>query len=428
MVNEQFIQSLWQYQKIDLSAFKTLQGEKIKIIEPGLLNKDAGPDFFNARLKIGGTTWAGNVEMHIKSSDWNAHGHQENPAYNNVILHLVLEHDQAVFTADQREIPTALIRYDEKILENYTRVVNNKHEIPCGDPKQGLDDFSLFHWLTKLAIERLENKSSDIMQRLGQNKGNWEETFYQLLARNFGLKTNAEPFERLARSLPLKYLAKHKGNLLQIEAMLFGQAGFLHADQARDAYHQSLEREYQFLRHKFSLSPLPGHVWKFLRLRPVNFPTIRIAQFASLVHKSSALSSKILEAKKPGELVKLFSVAASSYWDKHYTFGKTTVKRKKNLGKPTVHNILINTVAPYLFTYGNYKSIQQFKDKGLQLLEELPPEKNHIIQLWNEYGIKAENSLQSQALIQLKNTYCQHKKCLDCHIGHRVIMENAGNP
>jgi len=271
-------------------------------------------------------------------------------------------------------------------------------------------------------IERLQSKTSDILAILQQNKNNWNETFYQLLARNFGMKTNALPFELLAKSLPLNVLSKHKNDLFQIEALLFGQAGLLNETLLGDDYFLALRKEYSYLYKKSGLSGIESYVWKFMRLRPINFPTIRIAQLAMLIHHSSALFSRILETENPEELRKLFDVSASEYWNTHYRFNKISEEnRKKTLGEAAFNNLVINTISPLLFVYGDQHLDQAMKDRALLLLEESPPESNQIIRKWNELGIDSRSAFDSQALIQLKNRYCENKKCLHCQLGAKII-------
>lgn len=419
-MKENFLQYIWKYQLLENKYLTTDKGDKIEVIRPGEINRDAGPDFFNSRIKINETTWAGNIEVHINSSDWYRHGHNKNNAYDNVVLQVVKNNDKKVFRSNGEEIPTLELNIDNKYINSYDLLLKNEFWIPCQDQIKKIDKFIVGFWLEHLMIERLENKSNTILEILKHNKNNWEETFYQFIAKNFGFRLNSLSFEMLAKSLPLSALAKHKNNLLQLEAMLFGQAGFLN-EKIEDGYYIELCKEYQFLKNKFSLKPLDKHVWKFLRLRPVNFPTIRIAQFASFIHNSSALFSKIIEAESLKEIEQLFIIQASEYWDNHYNFGKESAKRKKKFGKTAFNTIMINTIIPFLFVYGKSKDNQLFMDKAIRLMEELPVEKNHIINKWKEIGIEAIDARQSQALLQLKNVYCNSKKCLECQIGNQII-------
>lgn len=394
--------------------------EHLQIIRTGRHNTDAGPDFFNARIKIGETLWAGNVEIHLKSSDWIKHGHHKDKAYDNVILQVVGENDMPVFRTDGEKIPTAELKIEKKMLEKYRDLKRNKPKIACASDFGEIDEFIKSTWLNALWAERMERKSEAVRQIFEYTRNSWSETFYISLARSFGAKINAEPFELLAKSLPAKILAKHKNSLLQTEALLFGQAGFL-TEEPEDEYQAKLKKEYQFLRQKYRLIPLQKHLWKFLRLRPPGFPTLRIAQFAELVHQSSHLFSRILEYKKIADLKKSFHCQASSYWNTHYTFGKESKNRPKKLGKSAIHSILLNSVIPMLFLYGKERKLPEFTDKAAEISESLPPEKNKIIRLWQDLDAKTENALQTQAYIRLFNEYCQKRLCTRCRIGGKIL-------
>lgn len=421
-MKEEFLQYLWKYKLYNSAELKTTDKKSVKVITQGTHNMDSGPDFFNAKIKIDDTTWAGNVEIHVKSSDWYAHNHHKDKAYDNVILQLVYDHDQEITRTDGQPIPTMEMQFEPKLLRNYQELISNEKWIPCQEDLYKVDSFIVQQWLQKLTIERLEEKSIQIERLLVQTNNSWEEAFYIQMARNFGFKLNSDPFEQLAKSLPLSYLAKHKDNLLQLEALLFGQAGFLE-DEAGDEYYKSLKEEYEYLRHKFKLKPIKKHLWKFLRSRPGNFATVRIAQFAQLVYSSSALFSKILETEKLKDFYGLFQIRPSNYWENHYQFNKESVKKPKSLGKSAVDIILINTVVPFLFVYGRTKGLEDMKEKSIHLLEEIKPEKNAVISKWNDLSIKAASAFDTQALIQLKNRYCNHKKCLNCQIGNYLIKE-----
>ncbi|MBE9510592.1 MAG: DUF2851 family protein [Bacteroidetes bacterium] len=424
-MKEEFLHFIWMYELFNKNDLHAKSGEKIEIMYPGQHNSDAGPDFINAKVKIDGTLWVGNVEIHILSSDWQKHGHNNDKAYDNVILHVVFKDDRIVTRSNGDPIPAMELTFRDKLYENYETLLLSRQWIPCNDHIFRVDPFFIKQWLFKLSVERIESKTSDIQQMLLQNKQSWEESFYQALAGSFGFKKNSEPFRFLARSLPLKYLGKHKDNLLQIEAMLFGQAGFLQTAFPVDEYQSKLKKEYEFLQKKFSLKPLGEHLWKFMRLRPSNFPTIRIAQFSMLIHHSSFLFSKIIQTKDPGIIKDFFRITASEYWDVHYRFGKKSTKRVKKIGETGINNILINTAAPFIFLYGKSKGITALSEQAIDILESLPPEDNSIIIKWRKLGIKAENASDSQALLQLKNVYCNQKKCLNCQIGNQLILQNS---
>jgi uncharacterized protein DUF2851 len=420
-MSEDFLHYLWKF-KLFNGELTTTNGEAIQIIKSGEHNKNSGPDFFNAKIKIGNTTWAGNVEIHLKASDWNHHGHAKDKAYQNIILHAVHEADAKNADMNGNEIPMVQLKnkFSPHLWNQYEKLLNSKQWIPCAKMIDTADKFTINAWLERMVIERLEQKIIFIENLLKQNQNNWEETFYQSLARNFGFKLNAAPFEMLAKSLPAKYLAKHKNNLLQVEAMLFGQGGLLE-EEFKDQYPNELKREYNFLKNKFGLHAIEKHLWKFARTRPVNFPSLRIAQFAMLVHKSSHLLSLILETKKAKDILKLFDVFASEYWITHYRFDQASKSSEKNLGKSSAENILINTVIPFLFLYGKEKNDDYTRNRSLELLEQLPAEKNTIINQWELLKIEAGSAYRSQGLIQLKNEYCSQKKCLNCGIGNKIL-------
>jgi len=420
-MKEEFLQFIWEHGLFNRTNLKTVDGKLLEIISTGRPNTDSGPDFFNARIRIEDTIWAGNIEIHQKSSHWYQHKHDIDGAYDNVVLHVVELYDKPV-QVKNHELPTLEISYPPSILENFEQLLKSERWIACEDRLAEVDPFVLRFWFSSLMIERLQSKTNDILAILEQNKNNWNETFYQLLARNFGMKTNAVPFELLAKSLPLNILSKHKNDLFQIEALLFGQSGLLNETLLGDDYFLSLRKEYSYLYKKYGLSGIESHLWKFMRLRPINFPTIRIAQLAKLIHHSSALFSRILETEDPEELRKLFDVSASEYWDTHYRFNKTSDEnRKKTLGETAFNNLLINTIAPLLFVYGDQHLNQAMKDRALLLLEKTAPESNQIIRKWSELGIDSRSAFETQALIQLKNSYCEIKKCLHCQLGAKII-------
>ena len=421
-MKEDLLHFVWRTKRFDLSDLKTTEGEEIQIQSFGEHNTHAGPDFFNAKIKIGDTLWAGNVEMHLNSSDWNKHNHSNDRAYDNVILHVVLEEDEPIFRKSGERIPALALkkRISEKLSKTYLKLLHNEYWIPCQHHFFEVTEMKRNIWLDRLLVERLESKTDIIHQRLEQNKQHWEETFYQFLARNFGVKVNNDAFEQLARATPLIHLSKHKNDLFQIEAMLFGQAGMLEED-FEDDYPNRLKKEYNFLKKKYQLEPIDKVNWKFMRLRPANFPTIRIAQFAQLIFQSAHLFSKILEAKNVEALEKLFKIEPSDYWKTHYTFDNESEEKPKKLGKTAIHLFIINTIAPFLFVYGRQKAESAFQDKALALLESLKPEKNSIIDGWKNLGVKPESAAQTQALLQLKNEYCNQKRCLECSVGAAIL-------
>lgn len=420
-MTEAFLSYLWQH-KLLKSPLLTSDGQEIQILKTGTLNTDSGPDFFNAQIKIGDTLWAGNVEIHIKSSDWDRHGHQRDAAYNNTILHVVFEEDQKIKTSDDN-IPACLElkgRFDEKYLSKYEYLLHNKNWIPCANQLEYVDDFQWKNWLERLTIERLERKSEFVIELLESTDNDWEKAFFISLAGYFGQKINKLPFQIVARSLDPKIIAKHKDQKLQIEALLFGQAGIL--DTCSDnTYSQLLKKEYAFLKAKYKLVTMPSHLWKYMRLRPVAFPDIRLAQLADLLHKNDFLFSRILEAQNLKSLFKILEAQASEYWDTHYRFGLSSSKKAKHLGQSTQIGIIINAIIPFLFVYGRSKAETLYEDRAIELLNELEAEKNFISRGFTNIGKKPMNAMESQAIIELKSNYCNFKKCLHCQIGLSII-------
>ena len=422
MIKEDFLHYVWRLKRFKITPLKTTQNEAIQIINVGELNTHAGPDFTNARIKIGDTLWAGNVEIHIKSSEWIRHQHQQDKAYDNVILHVVMEEDQVIHRKNGERIPCLELMnlIPPKLSKQYLKLLKSEHWIPCQYQFPTVSTIIKHMWLDRLMVERLAYKIEAIVRSLESNKYDWESSFYELLAKNFGATVNQTPFELMAKSIPLSILGKHKNNLMQLEALLFGQAGMLE-EAFHEEYPQKLQREYQFLQKKYQLQPILGESWKLLRMRPANFPTIRIAQLAYLLFQSTHLFSKILAAQNVKELENMFDIKVSPYWHNHYVFDKVSTKRKKTLGKSTIHLLIINTIAPFLFAYGKRKAEDKYIDKALRLLEELPPEKNSQIRAWQKLGIQPESAYQTQALLQLKKKYCDPHRCLHCAIGNTIM-------
>jgi hypothetical protein len=422
-MTEEFLQYLWKF-RLYKHGMTLVSGEPFEIIHPGEQNFDSGPDFFNTRIRIGDTIWAGNAEVHIRASDWLRHNHQADKSYSNVIVHVVYENDLPVTREDGHPIPAVVVKgnYDSGMFERYRGFMQNRQWIPCAGLIANVNDFEKEAWLERLLIERLARKERNIADALKLNLNDWHETFYRSLARAFGFKLNADAFEALAKSIPQQYLAKHKDSLLQVEALLFGQAGLL-SEELTDQYSQTLWHEYTFLRKKFQLKPINGHLWRFMRLRPSNFPTVRIAEFAMLIHLSAELLSKLLESQNTLQLLKLLDVGCSEYWLTHYQFGKSSPSREKRLGSDSAILLVINTVVPFMFALGRQKDDQLLKDKALQLMMDLPGEVNSITKKWTSLGMNVNTAAKSQALIELKNNYCDLKKCLNCRIGNTLIRK-----
>ncbi len=421
-MKEDFIHFLWKFRLFSSREITSTKGISIEIVNTGFENEDSGPDFTAARVKIDGTLWVGNVEIHVKSSDWFRHGHQNDPAYNNVILHVVMEHDKEITDEMGKEIPVFEVRkfFDIALFYQYEKIIESKTWIPCENFINQTDGFIVKNWLSRLLVERLENKSNEIRQFYKYFDQNWEQTLYYFLSRNFGFKTNAIPFALMAQKTPYKILAKHRNDLTQIEAILFGQAGMLNND-FNEAYPAMLKREYEFLKHKYKLQPIEASLWKFSKLRPSNFPTIRIAQFARLCYQEGNLFDTIDRMLPVTKIYTFFTAQCSPYWNNHYRFGKESIVKEKHIGIDAVENIIINTIVPIQFVYGTESLKQNIKDHAINLLNDLTAEKNSIITRWKKAGIKPENAAESQALLELKKYYCTPKKCLQCAIGHQLV-------
>jgi hypothetical protein len=424
-MKEDFLHYSWKTKQFSHDHLTTEDGQRIEIISPGDHNYDSGPDFFNAKIKIGEVLWSGNVEIHLRASDWLKHNHQFDDAYDNVILHVIHESDCKLNSNAGNFMPTLVLknRIDEKLYYNYLQLQGSKEEISCSQNAKKTPSLLITNWLSRLIAERLERKTNELKVEFEQNKNDWEETFYRHLSRQFGMKVNAEPFQWLASSLPFRILFRHRDNLLQTEALLFGQSG-LFPVQADDAYTKTLIREYKHLQSKYNLTPMPSHQWKFMRLRPNNFPTLRIAQLAGLVFRQPQLFRKCMETTEISEFKTLFNIPASGYWKDHYRFEKISRACEKNLGSQAIDIILINTIAPFKFLYGRMKGDENLQQEAISLLEKIDSETNKIIREWEMIGIKGNSAAESQALIELKKNYCEKKKCVDCSIGN-YLMEKG---
>ena len=421
-MNEKLIQHIWQHTLYNNRNMQTTDGLAVEVVNPGIQNSDTGPDFIDARIRIDSTLWVGCVEIHRKSSDWNQHRHSENRSYDNVILHVVLEHDQDICTMQGETIPVLELKFHPKIAENYQSLFEARRWIPCEDKFSTTDSMRLTIWIESLAVERLERKSKAIITMLKETNGNYNEVFYRLLSINFGFKTNASPFEILSRQLPLQILNKIAGNPHAIEAALFGQAGFL-ASTPSDQYSEHLQQEFRLIKHRFNLTPMDKSVWKFFRLRPANFPTIRIAELAALLNKSSDFIGLILDVKTVDQLHNCFRQPIGEYWQTHINFGKTSKKRYLQMGNSSIENVIINTVVPFLFLYGQGHGNEVLRQTAFGWLESLPAEENAIIRNWQNLGADIQNARQSQAFLELKNEYCNHRRCLECPVGCALVAD-----
>ena len=423
---EKLMYYIWLHRLFSDRELKTTDGQRVQVIDPGRQNTDSGPDFFNAKVRIGERVWAGNIEMHQRSSDWLRHNHQQDKAYDSVILHVVEKADCEIFRMNGELIPQLEMECSPRFREDYACLVQRDGFLPCGDRIPELPPLLLSDWISALSVERLQQKSDRVLGWLDMYKGSWEEVCYVTFSRTLGFGTNSDTFERVARSLPLLFMQKHADSLLQVEAFLFGQAGLLTPGlYDDDTYYKRLCDEYAFLKNKFGLTPINGESWKFFRLRPANFPHQRIALLAQIVHQGFSLFSQICEQKEEKEFRQIFHFQLSGYWDTHYAFGQPSPPVTKALGNTAIDIVLINTVAPLLYSYGIKTGADVYCDRALLLLEALRPEENMIIRQFREAGITVGNALESQALIQLHKTYCDARKCLYCRIGHKLLSRMA---
>ncbi len=419
-VSEEYVQFAWKfllYRKDKLFYNK----ETIEIIDPGEQNSSSGPDFFNARIKIGNTTWAGNVEVHLKASDWYRHEHHKDPAYDSIILHVVLENDKEIFRLNGEPIPAIAIELNETHLENYRNLILNNEILPCSKRLCSINSIYMHDWMAKLTINRLRDKTTFVFKTLEENKYDWEETFYRFLGKSFGFRINNVPFSMLVNTVPLKTLLRFRDKSLTINAILFGQAGFLEDKISGDNYYDALRREYEGVYSMLPSRALNKHSWQFMRSRPPNFPTVRISQFASLIINSFPLFADIIECENLQELRDIFTITTDKYWESHMLFGNKNRRRIYRMGKGSTDIIIINAVLPLLFAYAKYRMRNELQDRVLRYLEELPPEKNVYVSIWEKAGIKPENAFDSQALIHLSVNYCKPRKCLECLIGTKII-------
>lgn len=419
---EQLLHYLWKYRLYRPSNLTTTQGDTLEIIDPGLENTDAGPDFFNAKIRINGTVWAGSVEIHQKASDWLAHGHSADKAYENVILHVVETDDGTVFRQNGEAIPQLVLPIPEQVIDNMEWLLTRDSPVACLERLPAIDPVFRLQWMDALLAERLERKTDDILRWLDLYQKDWNEVFYILLCRNFGFGVNSDAFERLARSLPLKCILKQRPSASQVEALFLGQAGLLNDSNGnRHHYYRLLQQEYSFLRKKYGLEPLEPHIFRNLRLRPDATPHIKLVELAAIWIRHDTLFSSVLSARTPRELKDFFRVPASAFWDTHYNFLRPSPHRKKQLGENALNMLLINTVVPLMFAYGLYHRMDEHKARALRLLASIPPEQNSIISLFSQVGMKPRNAGDTQALIQLKRNYCEQKKCLYCRLGFQLL-------
>ena len=427
---EQLLHYTWKHKLYPLKELTTNDGQRVEIVDPGLHNRNAGPDFFNAKIRIGSTMWVGNVEIHDKSSDWYQHGHDKDSRYDNVVLHVAAELDTEVMKSNGEYVPQLQLSVPDDVLTHYDELQKTDEYPPCYKVIPHLSALIIHSWMAALQTERLEQKTEAIRKRAELCNGSWEDAYFVTLARNYGFGINGEVFEQWAYNIPLNAVAHHRDDLFQIEAIFMGQAGLLELDSIpeyyqkdalNDGYFAKLRNEYQYLAHKFSMKPIGFKLWRFLRLRPQNFPHIRISQLANLYYQQKAGLSQLMECETLDELKNVLKSQVTPYWETHYTFGSTSPKNEKHLSYGSINLLMINTAIPMLFAYGRHTSKEVLCDKAFDFLEQLKAENNHIIRMWQQVGLPVKTAGDSQALIQLKKEYCDKKECLRCRFGYEYL-------
>lgn len=422
-MNEEFLHYLWQFRLLS-NNLSTVDGDRIMVLHPGEHNKDSGPDFFNAQIRIGDTLWAGNVEIHVKSSDWFRHHHEHDQAYDNVILHVVFNDDLPKKELFNKPFPTLVVKdsFSPTILSRYEDLVRNKRWIACEQLVHEVDPFYFNQWAPSLALDYQSTKIKRFGETLSYVGGDWDETFFRQLFRSFGFRINSHPFELLAKSLSVKLICKYSSNLFQLEALLYGQANLLPGESLED-YPKLLIKEYEFLRDKHQLDPIGKGLWKFLRLRPSNFPTIRIAQLAALLNRQEDLFSIVNDCDSISQIRTYFLVKPSDYWSTHFLFNRMSPEKLKVMGASSADLLILNLIVPFLFFYSEARGMIELKEKALHLMEQLNGEKNAEISKWAELKFPTKNALQTQALTFLKREYCDKKRCLECRLGNLLLKD-----
>ena len=430
---EQLLHYCWKHKLWPIEGLQTTDGQEVEVIDPGLHNRNSGPDFFNAKVKIGGTLWVGNVEIHDKSSDWYQHGHQQDEHYNNVVLHVVGVADREVQMQSGHFVPQMVLTIPPSVHDNYEELLRTDAYPPCYRIIPSLTRLTIHAWMAALQTERLEQKTIAIQERVKEAGGSWEDAYFQTMARNYGFGINGDAFEEWARHIPLQAVGKHRDDLFQIEAIFMGQAGLLelntipaqYQQQAlNEGYFAKLRNEYQYLAHKFSLTPMNAQLWRFLRLRPQNFPHIRIAQLANLYYQRKATLSALIDCQDMPAMAAMLRTQVTPYWETHYTFGSESFRNAKHLSPFSINLLMINTCVPMLFAYGRHSMKETLCDRAFDILEQLKAENNHIIRMWKECGLDVKSAGDSQALIQLKREYCDKKECLRCRIGFEYLKRS----
>ena len=432
---EQLLHYAWKHKMWPLKGMETTDGRSVEVIDPGLYNRrDSGPDFFNAKVRVGGMLWVGNVEIHDKASQWFLHGHDKDEAYDNVVLHVVGQADADAMNSRGEYLPQMVLEVPRKVSDNYAELLSSDRYPPCYRMVPDISRLVIHAWMAALQTERLEQKTADIARRAQCSAGSWEDAYFQTLARNYGFGINGDAFEQWAMNVGLQAAGKHRDDLFQVEALFMGQAGLLQPESIPERYREAalaegyftrLRNEYQYLAHKFSLQPMDYAQWRFLRLRPQNFPHIRISQLAQLYQERRAGLSELLECETVEQLHNLLSTHVTPYWETHFTFGAESKRSDKHLSASSLNLLIINTAIPVLFAVGRHRQKEQLCDRAFDLLEQLRAEQNHIIRMWQECGLPVSTAGDSQALIQLKREYCDRRDCLRCRFGYEYLKTPA---
>lgn len=418
-MQEDFLQYLWKYGLFPADKLFTPDHQRVEVLTPGQLNTDAGPDFLMARIRIGEAVWAGHVEIHVKASDWYRHNHNEDTAYDPVVLHVVYEADCSVKRTNGDPVPMVVLPVKPSYLDNYHQILSTMSPVPCEISWKKLEAAEVENWIVNMGIERMQKKSEEVLSRLSRNKGGWDETWIQLIIRSFGFGINQDSFDRLGQSIPLAAIRSTGSNLFRLEAILFGQSDLIPVRKP-DPYSRALMVEYGFVRQKFNLVPLSNPGWKFLRMRPSNFPTVRIAQLAAFLAGNPDRLESVIRGQG-SEIHLKFDYPVSTYWKLHYDFGKKWAGHFTGFGEETVNLFLINAVLPFRASYSNRNGDAGAWEKWMEILESLPAENNRITRVWSGYGYRVPNAFYSQAFLHLYTKYCQNRSCLSCHIGQFLI-------
>lgn len=420
------MQYVWQHRLWPRTHLRTVDGRPVQIIDPGRLNTDAGPDFFNAKVSIGGHTWAGDIEIHVRASDWHRHGHDGDPAYDSVILHVVDRDDTAICRSNGEVIPQLQMACTPDFHQRYSLLVDRAdRDLPCTSAIASMEPVHIRSWIDALSFERLYEKAENINARLDRLNRNWDAAAYVTIARSLGFGVNGDPFERLAMMVPLGFLAKHRDNLFTLEAILLGQSGLLDPVETYDPYLTQLKKEYEYMAHKFGLRKTEPLGWKMSRMRPANFPHRRIAMLAALINRTTRPMSILLDIASIEQATEIFSLPFTGYWNDHFSFGAPSSKASATLSRGSVISLMINAVIPLQFAFGQSRDDRAMTDRALDLLHSLPAEQNSIVSLFRDAGLPVNSAFASQAVIQLRRAYCQAHKCLYCRIGHRSLAASC---